>query len=288
MRKRIISGEKMFKKTMVLIMKLLRKAKEDDVFALSAQYSYFIILGVFPFLILAISLLCSYSSYIYYILNSLSSFLPQDVYNIIFNIINYSVSSCSKPYLSASMLVILWSATSGSATIISGINKAYGFTSKRHFVLLRLEGILLSMAIMLSMQIIFALIVAGRQLLIFIQSIEFFSTYNYLPINIFRYAMPFVFLFVTFSAAYKFLPYEKVEFSFVFPGALFATLGFIIGSYAYSRYISRRILYYNSIYGNLSGLFVFIIWIYMLSIIFLTGAEVNYFASKRIKKINKI
>ena len=274
----------MFKNTMVLIMKLLRKTKEDDIFALSAQYSYFIILGVFPFLILAISLLCNYSSYIYYILNSLSSFLPQDVYNIIFNIINYSVSSCNKPYLSASMLVILWSATSGSATIINGINKAYCFTSKKHFILLRLKGILLSLAITLSMQIIFALIVAGRQLLIFVQSIELFSNYNYLLIDIFRYAMPFVFLFVTFSAAYKFLPYEKVEFSFVFPGALFATLGFIVGSYVYSRYISRRILYYNSIYGNLSGIFVFIIWIYMLSIIFLTGAEVNYLTSKLVKK----
>jgi len=270
----------MFKKTMILIMQLLRKIIEDDIFALSAQFSYFIILGIFPFLILAISLLCNYSSYIYYILNSLSTFLPQDVYNIVFSVIRYSISSCSKPYLSVSMLIILWSATSGSATIINGINKAYGFSVKQNYLFLRIRGILFALAIMITMQVLFALIVAGRQLLIFVQNIELFSSLNYVLINIFRYAMPFVLLFVTFSAAYKFLTYEKVKFSFVFPGALFATTGFIIGSYAYSHYISKRILYYNTIYGNLSSVFVFIIWIYMLSIVFLAGAEVNYLSSK--------
>ncbi|MFA9422678.1 MAG: YihY/virulence factor BrkB family protein [Sedimentibacter sp.] len=278
----------MFKKALISIMRLLRKIKEDKIFSLSAQFSYFIILGIFPFLILAISMLCNYSDYIYYILNSLSPFLPQDVYNIIINIINYSISSCNKPYLSASMLVILWSATSGSVTIISGINRAYGFTTKTHYLFLRLKGIILSLAIMIAMQIIFTLIVAGSQILIFLEKIEIFSSYNYFFINVFRYATPFVFLFVIFSGAYKFLPYEKVKFSFVFPGALFASLGFIIDSYAYSYYISIKILYYNSIYGNLSGLFVFIVWIYMLSIIFLTGAEVNFFASKRTMKIKKI
>jgi len=274
----------MFKKIMVLIMKLLHKTKEDDIFALSAQFSYFIILGIFPFLILAISLLCNYSSYIYYILNSLSTFLPQDVYKIVFNVISYSVSSCSKPYLSVSMLIILWSATSGSATIINGINKAYGFTAKRNYFFLRLRGILFALAIMVTMQILFAIIVAGSQLLTFVQNIEMFPNINYVLINIFRYALPFILLFVTFSAAYKFLTYEKVELSFVLPGALFATTGFLIGSYAYSHYISKRILYYSTIYGNLSGVFIFIIWIYMLSFVFLTGAEVNYLASRQNNK----
>ena len=274
----------MFKKIMILIMKLLRKTKEDDIFALSAQFSYFIILGIFPFLILAISLLCNYSSYIYYILNSLSTFLPQDVYKIVFNVVNYSVSSCGKPYLSVSMLIILWSATSGSATIINGINKAYGFSAKRNYFFLRIRGILFALAIMVTMQILFALIVAGRQLLIFVQNIKLFPNVNYVLINIFRYALPFILLFVTFSAAYKFLTYEKVELSFVFPGALFATTGLLIGSYAYSHYISQRILYYSTIYGNLSGVFIFIIWIYMLSFVFLTGAEVNYLTSRHNNK----
>ena len=274
----------MHKKIAVFFMKLLNKTIEDDIFSLSAQFSYFIILGIFPFLIFAISILCGYSEYIYYLLNSLSSFMPEDVYRIVNGVINYAVGSCSKSYLSASMFVLLLSATSGSATIINGINKAYGFNAKRHYLFLRLEGIVFALAIMITMQVIFALIVAGRPLLIYLANITIYANLNYFLINLLRYALPFAMMFLLFSAAYKFLPYEKVEFSFVFPGALFATAGIIAGSYLYSHYVSKKFLYYNSIYGNLSGVFVFIIWIYILSIIFLAGAEVNYLASKNRKR----
>nr|WP_300095729.1 YihY/virulence factor BrkB family protein [Sedimentibacter sp.] len=270
----------MIKKTVMAVMKLLNKTIEDNIFALSAQFSYFIILGIFPFLIFAISLLCSYSEYIYYLLNTLNSFMPEDVYKIVYNMVNYAVNSCSKSYLSLSMLVLLWSATSGSATIISGINRAYGFNAKRHFLFLRLEGIVFAAAIMVSMQVIFALVVAGRPILLYLEKITIYKDLNYFLIHVLRYAIPFVLLFLLFSAAYKFLPYEKVDFSFVFPGALFSSIGILTGSYFYSHYVSTRFMYYNSIYGNLSGVFIFIIWIYILSIIFLMGAEVNYFVSK--------
>ncbi len=40
-------------------------------------------------------------------------------------------------------------------------------------------------------------------------------------------------------------------------------------------------MYYSSIYGNLSGVIIFLIWIFILSLIFLTGAEINYFTGRR-------
>lgn len=277
-------GEMMIKKSLIFATKLMNKTFEDNIFALSAQLSYYLILSIFPFIILAISLMCGYSEYIYDFLGSLSAVLPEQVYSIIYNVLKYSASSCSKPYLTISMLIIIWSATSGSATIINGINIAYGFSTKKNYLFLRLRGILFTLALMVSLQIIFAVIVAGRSLLIFVKKISFFTEYNFIFIDILRFALSFFIVFIILSAAYKFLPYERVKFSYAFPGAIFAAAGSIAGSYIYSRYVSSRVVYINSIYGNLSGLFVFIIWIYILSIIFLTGAEVNYFAAKQKKQ----
>src|SRR5690606_20228489 len=101
---------------------------------------------------------------------------------------------------------------------------------------------------------------------------------------ILRYVLPFLFMFIIFSAAYKFLTYEKVKFSFVFPGAAFATIGIIGGSTAYSYYIGTKTFYYNTIYGNLAGVIIFLLWIFIMSIIFLTGAEINYFVGKNKQK----
>lgn len=273
----------MIKKGLIFAVKLINKTLEDNILALSAQLSYYLILSIFPFIILAISLMCGYSTYIFDFLDSMASVLPEQVYTIIYSVLNYSVGSCSKPYITISMLIILWSATSGSATIINGINIAYGFNIKRNYLLLRIRGILFTLALMVSMQVIFALIVAGRSLLIFVKKITIFDGYNFILIDILRFALTFFAIFIILAAAYKFLPYERVKFSYAFPGAIFAALASLAGSYIYSRYVSTRVVYISSIYGNLSGLFVFIIWIYILSIIFLTGAEVNYFASKHTK-----
>ena len=269
----------MIKKVLIFATKLVNKTMSDNIFALGAQLSYYLILSVFPFLIMAISLMCGYSEYIYTVLDSLSGVLPGEVHRIIFNALKYSVTSCSKPYLTTSMLIILWSATSGSAAIINGINIAYGFNTKKNFLFLRLRGILFTLALMISMQLVFASIVAGRSLLLFVKKISIFQDYNFIFIDILRFILAFFAIFIILLAAYKFLPYEKVKLSYAYPGAVFAAAGSIIGSYLYSRYASSRVVFINSIYGNLSGIFVFIIWIYILSIIFLMGAEVNYFAS---------
>ncbi len=270
----------MFKKSAEFLVDLIYKIKDDNIIALSAQFSYFIILGIFPFLILAISILCNYSYYIFYILNSIENILPSDVFSIVSDVIHSSVSSCSSTHFSASILIILWSATAGSATIITGINRAYGFKVRNNFLFMRIEGIVFMLAIMLMMQLIFTLVVLGQEIVTFLQHIKLFSEITYILIDIFRYVLPVLLLFLMFSAAYKFLTYEKVSFSFVFPGAAASALGFIAGSFIYSNYISTKAKYYDSIYGNLSGVIVFLIWIFISSVIFLTGAEINYLSGK--------
>lgn len=270
----------MLKKSFVFIVKLFSKMKEDNIIELSAQFSYYIILSIFPFLILSISVLCNYSHFLYEMLYSLETIIPEDAYKIIYNIVTKSVNSCSRPHVSSSLLILLWSATAGSATIIAAINRAYGFTVNRNYFIMRLEGIIFSFAIMITLQIIFALIVLGNEIITLMQNVGILSEIIYSIIHVLRYVLPFLLMFLIFSAAYKFLTYEKVKFSFVFPGATFATIGIIAGSTIYSYYIGTKSMYYNTIYGNLAGMIIFLLWIFIMSIIFLTGAEINYFVGK--------
>lgn len=270
----------MLKKFIIFIIKLFSKMKDDNIVALSAQLTYYILLGIFPFLILTISLLCNYSYYIIYVLNSVEAVLPEDVFKIVSNVVYSTVNSCNKPVISSSFLVLLWSSTAGSATIINAVNRAYGFTVKRNYLFMRIEGIIFAAVITILMFIVFALIVMGNEIVIFVQKYVAIPNINFGLIHVFRYAMPFLLLFIIFSLAFKILTYEKVGFMFVIPGALFSSIGFIVGSYGFSNYIGTKLKYYSSIYGNLSGMVVFLIWIFLLAVIFLTGAEINYFAGK--------
>jgi len=266
------------------LLKFLKKINEDDIFSLSAQFSYYIILGIFPFIIMLISIFGYYTSFFYYLLDSAKSIIPLEVYNIILNIAEDSAGFYNKSYISASIIALIWSASSGSVSVIKGINKAYDYPIKKNYLLMRIKGILFTFALMFSLQVAFIFIVAGRQLIIFLQRIALLTDVIVIIINILRYAFPLTLLIIIFSFTYKFLPYERVSFHFVLPGALFATFGCIIGSIIFSTYISKRSIFYNNIYGNLSGVFIFIIWIYISCLIFLLGAEMNALIASNTKK----
>ena len=60
------------------------------------------------------------------------------------------------------------------------------------------------------------------------------------------------------------------------PGAIFTTAGWMIGSYIFSLYVE-----YSSsssyMYGSLTYLILFFIYLYLMMYIFFLGAELNYF-----------
>jgi len=257
------------------LLKLLKKLGEDDIFSLSAQLSYYIILGVFPFIIMLVSIFGYYTSFFNYLLDASKSIIPPDAYKIISNIAESSSGYYNKSYMSFSIIALIWSASSGSVSIIKGINKAYDYPIRKNYFFIRIKGIIFTFALIFSLQVVFIVIVSGNHIIFFLQHISVLTDILVVTIKIFRYVFPILLLIIIFSFTYKFLPYEKVCFRSVFPGALFATFGCIIGSSLFSIYISRRSAFYNNIYGSLSGVFVLIIWIYLSCLIFLLGAEIN-------------
>lgn len=265
----------MIKKLIIFMIIIMKKAKEHDIFSISAQFSYYIILGMFPFIFLFMTVLGYYSSYIFELMSFVESVIPPDIYNIILNILNTSIGLYNKSYISVSIIVLILSASSGSVGIIKGINKAYGCNINRNFLRRRIKGILFTFSLILALQLSFVFIIAGRQLILLLQSISILTNFFVLIIQILRYVLPVASFILIFSLSYKFLPYEKVSLKSVLPGAIFSTFGWILGSLIFSFYMSQKTKYYNNIYGNLSGFFILLIWIYLSSFIFLLGAEIN-------------
>ena len=263
-----------------LIKRFVNKINDDDIFALSAQFSYYIILGIFPFIFLFVIFLGYYSNLLFETLYDIKHLIPTEIYNLFLSLITDSVSNYKTQYFSASIIVLLWSASSGSVGIIKGINKAFDYDKKKNYLFMKTFGLLFTLALMISFQIVLVFIVIGKYI------IDIFITIVNLPnilvfiISIVRYAFPIILLIVMLSLVYKFIPDKKIKFITVLPGALIATLGCLISSIGFSIYVNIRSTFYNNIYGNLSGIFILLLWIYMTSYIFLLGNEINAFLLK--------
>jgi membrane protein len=90
-----------------------------------------------------------------------------------------------------------------------------------------------------------------------------------------------IFIFVII---YIFAPAKKLKWKEVIPGAIFSTLGWVLVSFGFSFYIDN-FSNYSRLYGSLGAVFILMTWLFIISIIFILGVEIN-FVKVETKKID--
>lgn len=86
-----------------------------------------------------------------------------------------------------------------------------------------------------------------------------------------NYFLSYVLITVLIAIIYKFLPDVKVQWKYIWFGAIITSLLFSLGKYLIGIYLSESS--YGSIFGAAGSLVVFMAWIYYSSFIFFFGAE---------------
>ena len=92
--------------------------------------------------------------------------------------------------------------------------------------------------------------------------------------NIFNHIL-FLFNFLIFIIVYYFVPNTKVELSSALFSGVFSGLLFILLKNIYGLYTSN-IVTYNQLYGPLSVIPIFLLWLYLNWLIILLGAVISY------------
>ena len=87
-------------------------------------------------------------------------------------------------------------------------------------------------------------------------------------------------IFLVFSLIYWIVPNLKIQFKSVFPGALFATVGWILTSLGFSFYVGS-FANYSSTYGSIGAIIVLMMWLYFSAIILMLGGQLNAVMSER-------
>ncbi|NSW90767.1 MAG: YihY/virulence factor BrkB family protein [Firmicutes bacterium] len=253
---------------------LYRKFFDDDIPALAAQLTYYLILSFFPFLIFLLALL-SYTSFTgNEILNDFSLLLPQTTYNLLKEIINRTSGTKNETLLSFGMLATIWAASNGVSAVIRGINKAYNQKENRPFWKVKWISIIFTLA--LAIVLIFSLVMLVMGEMLWKYLFIFFGLPGVFRIawNIIRHLIPLFTIFMVFIAVYRYIPSRHMTFREVIPGAVFSTTGSIIISLIFSYYVNSFGLYTNT-YGSIGSVIALLIWLYWNSIIIILGSEIN-------------
>ncbi len=266
--------EQKWKKWKSLILHLKQQFKKNELTALGAQLSYYLILSFFPFLIVLIVLLNFTPLTEGQTISQLAYVLPDEVFQLTLEILDEIRSGLNATLLSASSLGTLWAASKGTSALIKGLNKAYQVSENRSFVRLRAMGIVFTFG--LAFIIIFSLffLVFGQLVGLAISEFlgfpeAFLSLWEYM-----RYGVPLLVLFFIFTLLFRIGPNYPLGFKDVYPGAVFTTLGWIIISLVFSSYVNNYGAF-SRLYGSIGAVIALLIWLNISSLIVLIGGEIN-------------
>ena len=254
--------------------------RDDDLAAMSAQISYYLILAFFPFLFFLINLLSFTPLPNRLLIANFNAILPQETTLLVKMMLTETVQAKSGAMLVLSMLASLWAASRGMSAIIHGLNHSYGVKESRRFIRLNLVALLSTIGLSVMVMLSFIMIVLGRIIgsTIFgylgAKSL-FYSIWSFL-----RYGITFALLLTTFYLIYRYLPNRKLTGNHVLAGTIFTTVGWIGASLLFSFYVNN-FGSYATVYGSLGGMFALIFWLYISTLIFLLGGAINAICSDR-------
>ena len=181
--------------------------------------------------------------------------------------------------LVVAVALAVWAASSAMASLMGGFQACYEIPSGRPFLQERGMAILLVFVALVPLWAATLLIVFGTQiereivvaLPIFTGR---FEGWTLLAGQVIADLIAFGALVLTTALIYFFGPNRKQTFRLVLPGAVLATLLWLIATMAVGWYL-RHVANYNVLYGSVGAGLALLVWMYVLAVIALFGCEFN-------------
>lgn len=255
----------------------------NDVSGNAAQLAYYMLFSIFPMLLIAATLLAYLHIDKDSVFNMIKEFAPDQIMDFLEENLNNLLTQKNGGLLSIGIIATLWSASNGMNAVMKSLNKAYGVTNKRNYVVQRLLSMFFTLAMLATVGATLLLLVFGQQIGMFLInhlnfSEDFLSFWNNL-----RWTVTLIVIFVVFTFLYWVAPNRRSTLISVLPGALFSTIGWTVASVGFAYYVNN-FGNYSATYGSIGVIIILMLWFYLTGIILMIGGELNATLAIRKKK----
>jgi len=259
--------------------RVFHDALEDDLIGRASGLAFDFLLALFPLLVFLLTLFGLFASRSAQLrtglLSTFADFLPPLAFQLLKSTTEELAENASNEKLTVGVVLALWFASSGVASMISALNASYHVKESRSWF--KVRAIALGLTLMISILIFSALSIVlaggalidwiGRELHLASEVVALWKALQW----------PAAALFVIFSYAliYSCGPSEhRTHWYWIMPGSVFGALLWFAASEAFRIYL----LFFNSyaaIYGSLGALVILVVWLYATGLAFLLGGAIN-------------
>jgi membrane protein len=254
---------------------------DEHLFVFAAGLSYYFVLSLFPLLVLLASLLAYVPIPHLFegLLGLMARLVPGDGMSLVRNILSDVASHKHTHFLTLGLIFTIWTASSGFAAMIDGLDVVYRVRETRPVWKTRPIALGLTLLAGSLLLVAVGLMVEGTQVGIWITCTfdlnpALLAAWRYLRLGI---AVAFAVLAV--ELLYHFGPNVRQRFHNSLIGAIVAVGTWIGLSYLLGTYF-RHFYNPNNTYGPLGAAIGLYVWFYLSGFAILFGGEINFLLSE--------
>lgn len=255
--------------------------REKQISLHAAYAGYFIILAVFPALLMLLSLLRFAGLQVEILVDMMGEVLPPALMETVEGMVYSAWLHSTGTVLGLSALTALWSASRGVYGLLRGLNAVYDVWENRGYLYTRGISVIYTFLFGIVLILTLVLHVFGNAVFRWLSMVD-----N--PVIIFlvdlvdvRFFLLLMLQSLIFTLMYMVLPNGRNGFGSSLPGGILSSVGWLVFSDLFSIYV-EHFNRYSLIYGSVYALALGMLWLYCcLSILFYGGALNHWLSSRK-------
>jgi membrane protein len=257
-----------------LTKRVTRSALANDCLGQAAKIAYSLLFALFPFLIFLTSVpaFLPVPSLLDQVLEAANRVVPLEALELVQTNLRDLLTRERSGLLAVTLLVALGAGSGAVMAVMDSLNRAYGIRERRPAWLVQGTALLLTIG----------LTVFGIAAVTFGTGVGAWLAHQadigpgllHTFADPLRWPVVVVLLMFGVAVIYYFGPDLRQGWRWVTPGAIFAVIGWIVASVAFSRYVGvfGR---YNQLHGSIGAVILLLTWMYMTGLFVILGGEIN-------------
>lgn len=249
---------------------------DDDGWAMASHLALSALLALFPFLIFAASLASFVGARafadtaVHLIFDTWPAEIAAPIAKEVMNVLTVE----RRGLLTVGILVMIFFASNGVEALRVSLNRAYRVREKRSFVVLRAQSIAFVIIGTMGFIIVSTLLLLAPLAAKFAREAVPWVESRSSAIDFWRILLAWLVIVLALGAVHLWLPAGYRRIRDILPGMLLTLTLWLVSSYLFTFYLSRFSTY-ASTYAGLASIMVALVFLYMISVIFIMGGELN-------------
>ena len=249
---------------------------DDDGWSMASHLAITALMALFPFLIFATTLASFVGAEafaetaVHLVFDTWPAQIAEPISREVVNVLTVQRSDL----LTYGVLLAAFFASNGIESLRTALNRAYRVVETRSFVFRRVQSLAFVFIatvgfVAISVLLVFAPIIVRLALENFERLEPYLGT-----ITLWRYVIASVVIVLGLIAVHVWLPAGRRRLVDIVPGIIFTLVGWLIGSTVFAAYLDNFSSYVTT-YAGLASIMIAVVFLYIVSLIFILGGELN-------------